>query len=376
MKQTNDDLTIEETRTLAIELLNAYYPKCSPDVAPVKRIRAYWKADNKHGFFLALVYHGDDSDIRDLHRLLATKDFDGHQQISRTRQLADPTHVWSFLDEMIQKYFALFNKLYSDNSSCHTELPGEGEEDEQLKNEAENSESDSECEDPTKSRKKPKKEPSHDNMKKALKKRDEHCLFCWSKSQLQGAHIIAQKVIARADEQDSIFTRVGITHKHQTQNGLLLCSQCHGEFDQLARYVDEVDEKLVVKIIQTSNDTTSEEYREWQALVGELGSIRGLRLRYWNDNRLAVETNGEMALYFMLNDPDQLPNRKALKLHRTACLMWKMAGGAEPHDDMCYDDDQDICVFAGSQRKNIEEWLDSTRSSSSTTVIDNTIETQ
>jgi hypothetical protein len=73
------------------------------------------------------------------------------------------------------------------------------------------------------------------------------CLFCWDKLQLQGAHIIAQKNISMAYDESSLLQRAGMTQKHQVQNGLLLCNKCHGEFDQLKRYVDVVDDKLVVK---------------------------------------------------------------------------------------------------------------------------------
>jgi hypothetical protein len=41
-----------------------------------------------------------------------------------------------------------------------------------------------------------------------------------------------------------ILQRAGLTQKHQVQNGLLLCANCHDEL--LKQYVDVVDDKLVV----------------------------------------------------------------------------------------------------------------------------------
>ena len=38
------------------------------------------------------------------------------------------------------------------------------------------------------------------------------------------------------------------------QNGLLLCKNCHGEFDALKRYVDVAGDKLVLKVVNETND--------------------------------------------------------------------------------------------------------------------------
>jgi predicted restriction endonuclease len=55
----------------------------------------------------------------------------------------------------------------------------------------------------------------------------------------------------------SLFQRAGLTQMNQVQNGLLLCSKCHGEFDQLKRYVDVDDDMLVVKLANQTNDETN-----------------------------------------------------------------------------------------------------------------------
>jgi hypothetical protein len=46
----------------------------------------------------------------------------------------------------------------------------------------------------------------------------------------------------------------------------------------------------------------------------------------------AAESNGELALYFGDNDPQKLPDEKALARQKAACLIWWMAGGAEPEE--------------------------------------------
>jgi hypothetical protein len=76
-----------------------------------------------------------------------------------------------------------------------------------------------------------------------------------------------------------------------------------------------------------------------------------------------------MALYFvptMESFETQLPNRDALELHKAACLIWRMAGGAESEDEHCPDDDEYVPVDYRS--KSIEKWMDS----SATLVIEST----
>jgi hypothetical protein len=140
------------------------------------------------------------------------------------------------------------------------------------------------------------KELSYRNLKKAVVKRDGVCLFCWDKLQFQGAHIIAQKNISLAYDESSLFQRAGLTQKHQVQNGLLLCSICHSQFDKLKRYVDFADDKLVVKVVNETNDEGDENFVE---IVGAIKANRNFYGIKWNDKRQAMENNGEMALYFL-----------------------------------------------------------------------------
>ena len=180
------------------------------------------------------------------------------------------------------------------------------------------------------------------------------CLFSWNNLECQGAQIIAQKNIPMAYDESSLLQRAGLTQKHQVQNGLLLCIKCHAQFDKLKRYVDVDDNKLVVKVVNETNDETSDNHKEWEDIVRFLKGYRLILQEDWSgiDNRQAVESNGEMALYFMQKNESTLPNRNALEFHKTACLIWRMAGGAEPDEEYCSDDeDEFVPVNTAALRK-------------------------
>ncbi|KAL5032885.1 hypothetical protein RTP6_000921 [Batrachochytrium dendrobatidis] len=159
-----------------------------------------------------------------------------------------------------------------------------------------------------------------------------------------------------AYDEDSLFKRAGITQKHQVQNGLLLCRNCHSQFDLLKQYVDVADDKLVVKVINETNDETSDKHKEWKDTVRVLKGNRMLWQENWTDidNRQSMESNGEMALYFVQNNPTKLPNRNALEFHKTACMIWRMAGGAETDDEYCSDDDDLVPVDTAALKRRFK----------------------
>ena len=135
-------------------------------------------------------------------------------------------------------------------------------------------------------------------------------------------------------------------------------------------YVDVIDDKLVAKIVNETNDPKSEKHRKWEYGMEDLKTIRSTRQERWTHigKRRALEPNGEMALYFVITDTRVHPNREALKFHKTACLIWRMAGGAESEEEFCPNDDDDDCrVSVDYQTKNIEKWMDA----SATIIIDN-----
>ena len=347
-------MDIEATKTAATQLLDNYYQIHTSDL-PTQRTKSQWQAENKRGFFLGIIQEGDDSHIIQLHHLLATNQFTQQQEFSTTSQLADPQHPRTFIDDMFAHYILPFHKDYSDTSTCHTPLSSNPP---SRSNSAEDLDYVPE-----------ERELTHKDLKKAVEKRDGVCLFCWGNKQLEATHIIAQKNIPMAYDEPSLLLRASLTQKHQVQNGLLLCGNCHDEFDQLQRYVDVVDDKLVVKVVNYSVLRNDEKHWDWQRDVRNLRAMRNANEEDWTniDNRQAVEPNGEMALYFVLNNLTRLPNRDALEFHKAACLIWRMAGGAESEDEYC-PDDADGYVPVDYRSKSIEKWVDS----SATLVIEST----
>ena len=71
-----------------------------------------------------------------------------------------------------------------------------------------------------------------------------------------------------------LLGRIGLEDIHRVQNGLLLCKVCHGEFNELKRYVDVVDDKLVLKVVNESDDPTSDKFKKWKSIFSLLKSIR------------------------------------------------------------------------------------------------------
>lgn len=331
-------MDIEATKTAATQLLDNYYQIHTSDL-PTQRTKSEWQAENKRGFFLGIIQEGEDSHIIRLHHLLATNQFTQQQEFSTTSQLADPQHPRTFIDDMFAHYILPFHKDYSDTSSCHTPLSSNPP---SRSNSAEDLDYVPE-----------ERELTHKDLKKAVEKRDGVCLFCWGRLSLEGAHIIAQKNISMVYDEPSLLLRAGLTQKHQVQNGLLLCKVCHDQFDQLQRYVDVVDDKLVVKVVNYSVLGNDDKHRDWIDAIETLKDTRLGKQRRLPEfsSRQAVEPNGEMALYFVLNNPTRLPNRDALEFHKAACLIWRMAGGAESEDEHCPDDDDDY------RSKSIEKWV-------------------
>jgi hypothetical protein len=307
-------------------MLRKYYSINSENL-PQQREKLNWIPENKFGFLLGIIAFGKDIHKTQLHSLLNNNQFKDQEQ--------------SFIDSMFDWYIRPFHKNYTTNSeSCQTpptsRTPSRSNSAEDLDYVPE------------------EKELVHKDLKKAVVKRDVVCLFCWDKLECEGAHIIAQKNIPMAYDESSLLQRAGLTQKHQVQNGLLLCNKCHSQFDKLKRYVDVVDDKLVVKVVNETNDETSNKHRDWEIVNGKLKNDRKFMETYWNDNRQAVEGNGEMALYFVQNNPTKLPNRNALEFHKAACLIWRMAGGAETDEEYCSDDEDLVPVDTAALKRRFK----------------------
>jgi hypothetical protein len=299
---------------------------------PEPRQKNDWKPENNFGFLLGLLEFGLDNHRTQLHNLLAENRFAEKEK--------------EFIDSMFDFYIRPFHMSYiKDSERCYTPIndsPSRSNSVEELENVPE------------------EKEFKHTDLKNALLSRDGVCLFCWNSLECEAAHIIAQKNSPIAYDESSLFFRAGLTQKHQIQNGLLLCVICHRRFDKLKQYVDVVEEKMVIKIVNEANDETSAKHRVWEWNVSDLVTIRsGRENRFSNiDSRLAVKgEKGEMALYFIENDQTKWPNRNALAFHKAACLIWRMAGGAEIDEEYCSDDEElgPVDTAALKRRFNIQD---------------------
>jgi hypothetical protein len=68
-----------------------------------------------------------------------------------------------------------------------------------------------------------------------------------------------------------------------------------------------------------------------------------------------VDEDGDMVLWFVQNNPALQPNHNALQFHKTACLIWRMAGGAESEDEECSDDDDGDSIYVADNEMSLQE---------------------
>ena len=320
---------MNETKSLVKDFYIIHYENI-----PNTTEKSKWTAENKCGFLLGIIKFGFVVHREKLNELLQNGQFKDQEM--------------DFINEMYQFYifpFKQHNGTGKSEPSCHT--PQTTSSHPSRQNSVEDLDYIPEEEE---------KELTHKDLKKAVLKRDGVCLFCWTAKPIQGCHILAQKNIPFQYDEEPLFRRAGLEQKHQVQNGLLLCSNCHMEFDALKRYVDVVDDKLMVKVVNETDDRNSEKYREWKTAVRNLTVLRLAAEEDWVhiDNRQAVNSDGGMELYFLNPDRTLLPNRNALEFHKTACLIWRMAGGSESDEEHCPDEE---VMFAGYDDNKVRKWL-------------------
>jgi uncharacterized protein YfkK (UPF0435 family) len=354
---------MEDVRDEAATLLIGFY-KGLPDGRPVSRTKMDWLDDNKRGFFMGLIQVGRVDHVNDLLRLLRNDLFKEQQEFSRKDSMLQSDFKLTFIDEMFSFYIERFHKGYFDapipQPVSNEDVEGRVQ---QLCEESDPMDQAAPQVNPALARVvSPRKQGSASSQQRGfqnqLKKRDDVCLFCWDNDSLEGAHIIAQKKNPVANLDAVLLRDAGVAHKYHLQNGLLLCKNCHDKFDLLKSYVDFIDDKPVLKIVNKTNDPNDFEHSN---NVEKLKDIRrGLKSRNEKfSNREVTEANGELGLYFMSDDAEKLPSRKALEFHRTACLIWRMAGGAEPADYDDYDEDEENDyepIIIEYTEKNIKKW--------------------
>jgi hypothetical protein len=167
--------------------------------------------------------------------------------------------------------------------------------------------------------------------------------------QLQAAHIVAQKKNPVAAEEEENLRRAGLISKHQVQNGLLLCSACHGEFDLLKYYVDiaQANNEVIYFLEIVKGKLQTEE--EWVKIINYTKDLRRAALNNFPSDRRVVEDDGRIRLWFMKpfgdsnHTEDLRPKVEALAYHKTACLIWRMAAQGENDDAYFPEWDDDDC---------------------------------
>jgi hypothetical protein len=217
-----------------LKLLQTHFNLPSDDKPPTSKIKSQWAPENKLGFLCGIVEYGQDSHIDTLYNLLSQHPFEDN----------------IFIEDMYNYYIRPFKQHNGTGSSCHTpsdvSSPKSSPKSSKNSSRANSVVDDDDYKSP---------QLSHTNLKKSVTARDGVCLFCWGREELHGAHIIAQKnAFVSLDDNVALLQRAGLEDKHQVQNGLLLCSVCHGRFDALKRYVDVVGDKLVLKVVNETND--------------------------------------------------------------------------------------------------------------------------
>ncbi|KAJ3232738.1 hypothetical protein HDU78_006878 [Chytriomyces hyalinus] len=177
-------------------------------------------------------------------------------------------------------------------------------------------------------------QPGQGNFRSALLKRDKACLFCWDTEGLDAAHLIAQKngVPMTHVIEDILVQRAGLDSIYRVQNGVLLCPSCHRRFDQLRRYIDVVDGRLLAEVVNLTSDPRNQEYVDAVGRI-EYGRLGKIRTNAAFAGRTCLDAKNKLPVYFEDDDVTIHPNHIALAFHKAACLIWKMAGAADDAED-------------------------------------------
>ena len=263
---------------------------------PPRTAKWKWKPANKIGFLRGLFSYGSREHHSEIASLLNSSRF---QELTSS---ARKTEIDAFITKMYNWYILPFKQ--NTGSECHSSESGVSS----------------------------AKEGTHRTFKEALADRDEICLFCWQDIGLNGAHILAQKNVFRPDI-DSLFASTEISHIHSVQNGLLLCSICHGLFDALSMYVEDNGDRMLVKYVNPTHDPKNQ---QWCRRMENLVKDRQGRLWRILDIRSPMDSDGGMRLWFASRDKRLRPSVAALELHKRACMIWRLAGGAESEDEVCF----------------------------------------
>ena len=321
------------------------------DKLPIQACKAEWKKENIFGFLMGVAEYGHETHVNELNGML--------QSIPQVESLKE-TYLEEMQGRCIDRFYDYYIRPFkkqnkriqftdSDVESSRSVSTHKSRDSSQLI-----SESSASTLGQFSRNKKIKliPQPSRKQFKKALIERDGVCLVCWLEDFdiIKTAHIIPQgSDFIISEYVKKLMKDAGIHSMNQVQNGLLLCPNCYSSFDKLNHYIDYVDMKLVVKVVNYSNDPSN-----WEMRMNCLKAIRDINKKYLTDNRIAVENNGEMALYFNINNQELQPSIIALEMHKRACLIWRMAGGYESDDEEIDEDESDPVI---QKEEMIIKWI-------------------
>ena len=281
------------------------------DVIPPTRQRSKWENDNIAGFFRGLFNQADAQDINAICELInsdAFSQFSLEQKQARLKDLSD---------EMYEKYVKPFlqHDLNCTNNNVN-QVAGNSD---------------------GGSRASSAGSGSSNGLAKTLEKRDGGCLFCWNPEYPQFAHILAQKNRFLGNI-GTLLERIGISDINAVQNGLSLCLNCHNLFNRLQVYVEADQDRLLVKFVNQTNGPSNLHPSRFHT---RMRSARLFEPSKSHPEEDAVDHDGELRVVFVDDETKFLPSRAALELHKKACLIWRMAGGADEEELDEFDDFND-----------------------------------
>ncbi|KAJ3116992.1 hypothetical protein HDU96_008163 [Phlyctochytrium bullatum] len=175
--------------------------------------------------------------------------------------------------------------------------------------------------------------PSHHQIfSKNVLCRDRVCLCCWD-DLIEAVHLVQPEPRNGAGYSQNLLTTAGID-AYEVHNGVLLCWKCRDMFYGLKLYIDtDTDNRnrFLCKFVPVS---TAE--RPWYKSIiyckGTRKSNQDFELSSntipkvdWSQRHIE-DASGELAVYFARkSEPQDYPNQMALRFHKSACLMWRMA---------------------------------------------------
>ena len=287
--------------SIETQLLAVFGIKTPPDdLKPEVRTYSAFIDENKCGVLLGVLRHAVDQ--RDSRSICTILDANISNELKKEKLLLK---VQKFLD----KYVRPFYKHYRASSSRTPSVEHIIAENEASKHT------------PTSSQ--------HKKFSEAVKKRDQYCCFCWDDGALHAAHIIAQKNIRIEQNIDSILRRSKISNFYDVKNGICLCAKCHDYFDKLVFYVNTDSEPWCVEFIEKGDD-----------------GVKKFKIRIFNSRKtesvfVHKQPRDDGVLDVQFGTKRSIwPSKVALNFHRAACLIWKMAGGAEIPTFEEFDDDE------------------------------------